>query len=173
MTEEEKNKLEGLRWKSERKRKQFLLDERLKQLLKSDDFQFLSFEESDKIQLQCDDFPVKKWEDFLYFQTEIENKHHIDKILNCYTELNRNDFILIFFMNFNFGLVKVSNENFTNCWADFIDIDGDEIFCYQPNETDFICIEKTEDVIVDSKNKSLQWIYEITFSNQKIKAKLL
>ena len=173
MNEDEKNKLEKLRWESERKRKRLELTERLKQLLKSDIFEFLSFEESDKIQLQCDDFPSNKWTDSLYFQTELQNKHNIDNIVKCYTDLNRNDSVFIFFMNFSVGLVKVLNTTLKNYWADFIDIDGDEIFCYHPNEKDFICIEKTEDVIVGDENKNRTWIYEVTFSNEQIKNKLI
>lgn len=171
MTVAEKNKLEKLKWESERKSKQFQLAEKLKQVLNNDSFEFMSFEESDKIQLFTDDWPENKWNDLLYVQTEIQNKLPIDKIVTKYTALNKNDFIFIFFFNFNFGLVKILNSTLRSFWADFIEIDGDQIFCYQQNETNFICIEKTEDVIVGDQNR--QYIYEITFSNQNIKSKVV
>jgi hypothetical protein len=172
MTEEEKIRLEKLKWESERKRKQLQLDEKLKQLLSSDEFAFLSFEESDKIQLATDDWPDNKWDDFLYIQSTIQNKTPIDKIVKKYTDISKRNTVFIFFMNFNFGLVKVSNSTLNNHWADFIEIDGDEIFCFQHNEPDFICIEKTEDVIVGDEMGNRQWLYEVTFSNANIKSKL-
>jgi hypothetical protein len=172
MTEEEKIRLEKLKWESERKRKQLQLDEKLKQLLSSYDFEFLSFEESDKIQLAADNWPDNKWDDFLYIQSTIQNKTPIDKIVKKYTDTNKSNAVFIFFMNFNFGLVKVLNSILNNHWADFIEIDGDEIFCLQNNEPDFICIEKTEDVFVGDETGNMQWLYEVTFSNATIKSKL-
>ena len=172
MTEEEKNRLEKLKWESERKRKQLQLGEKLKQLFNNDAFEFLSFEESDKIHLASDNWPDNKWDNLLYIQSEIQNKTPIDKIVKKYTDINKSNSVFLFFMNFNFGLVKVSNSTLNNHWTDFVEIDGDEIFCYRPEETDFICIEKTEDVIIGSENENRQWLYEVTFSNQNIKSKL-
>jgi hypothetical protein len=172
MTEEEKIRLEKLRWESERKRKKLQLNEKLKNLLSNDNFEFLSFEESDKIQLTADNWPDNKWNNFLYIQSTIQNNAPIDKIVKKYTDINKSNAVFIFFMNFNFGLVKVSNSILNNHWADFIEIDGDEIFCLQHNEPDFICIEKTEDVIVGDETGNRQWLYEVTFSNANIKSKL-
>ena len=173
MTEEEKNRLEQLKWESERKRNQLQLGKKLKKVFDTGTFEFLSFEESDKIQLKGDNWPDNKWDNLLYVQSEIQKKTPIDKIVKKYTDLNKSNCVFLFFVNFNFGLVKVSNSTLNNHWEDFVEIDGDEIFCYQPDETDFICIEKTEDVIVGDENKSRQWIYEVTFSNQNIKSKLV
>lgn len=172
MTEEEKNRLDKLRWDLERKQKQFQLEEKLKLLLTNDQYEFLSFEESDRIQLTSGDWPDNKWTDFLYFQATIQNRAAIDKIVQKYTDTNKSDCVLIFFMNFNFGLVKLSNPTLNKYWSDMIEIDGDQIFFLQTEDTSFICIEKTEDVIVGDEGESRQWLYEVTFSNVDIKAKL-
>jgi len=172
MTEEEKIRLDKLRWEAERKQKQFQLDEKLKLLLSNDKYEFLSFEESDDIQTTSDDWPDNKWTDFLYLQAPIRNKPTIDKIIQKYTDTNKSDSTLLFFMNFNFGLVKISNPTLNKYWSDLIEVDGDEIFCLQKNDTSFICIEKTEDTIVGYENEGRQWLYEVTFSNADIKNKL-
>ena len=172
MKEEEKNKLDKLRWELERKQKQLRLNDKLKLFLTDDKYKFLSFEESDRIQLASDDWPDNKWKDFLYFQTAIQNKNVIDNIVQRYTDTNKSDSVLIFSMNFNFGLVEISNKTLNNYWSDLIEVDGDEILCLQRNDSGFICIEKTEDNIVGDE-KGRQWLYEITFSNADIKNKLL
>jgi hypothetical protein len=172
MTEEEKIRLEKLKWESERKRKQLELDGKLKQLFANSEFEFLSFEESDKIRSAADNWPRNKWDNFLYIQSAIQDKTPIDKIVKKYTDTNKGDNVFISFMNFNFGLVKFSNSTLINHWADFIEIDGDEIWCHQLNEPDFICIEKTEDTIVGDESKNRQWLYEVTFSNPTLKSKL-
>ena len=173
MTGEEKDRLKKLRWESERKKKQLHLSEKLDQLISNEVVEFLSAEDSDKIQLTADNWPDNKWDDLLYFQSEIQNKTPIDEIIKKFTAINKGNFVLLLFMNFNFGFVKVSNSALNNHWANFLDIDGDEIFCYQPEETGFICIEKTEDIIATDGSKNRQWIYEVTFSNQNIKSKLI
>jgi hypothetical protein len=173
MTEEEIIRLDKLRWESERKQKQSQLNEKLKQFLANDKYEFLSFEESDKIQLASDDWPDNKWEDFLYFQADIQEKTVIHEIVKKYTDTNKSDSVFIFFMNFNFGLVKISNSTLNNYWSDFIEIDRDEIFCLQQDDPSFICIDKTEDILVGDKSESRQWLYEVTFSNTDIKSKLI
>jgi hypothetical protein len=172
MTEEEKNKLDKLRWELERKQKQFQLNEKLKLLLPNDKYEFLSFEESDRIQLASDDWPDNKWTDSLYFQTTIQNRTAIDKIVQKYTATNTSDSVLIFFMNFNFGLVTISNPTLNYYWFDLIEVDGDEIFCLRRDDPSFICIEKTEDTIVGDESEGRRWLYEVTFSNADIKSKL-
>ena len=169
MTEADKNRLEKLRWESERKRKQIQLNEKLKQFLDVHHFDFLTFEESDNIQLSCDPWPDNKWSDLLLFQATFQDKIEIQKIVDRYADSNKSDHVFVFFMNFNFGLVRFSNSTLKMHWEDFIELDNDKIFCYRPNERSFICIEKTEDIIVGNKESNRQWIYEITFSNQNIK----
>lgn len=173
MTEQEKGRLDKLRWESERKQKQSQLNEKLKQFLTSDNYEFLSFEESDKIQLTSDGWPGNKWKDFLYFQAAIQKKTVIQEIVKKYTDTNKSDSVFIFFMNFNFGLVKMSNSTLNNYWSDLIEVDGDEIFCLQQDDPSFICIEKTEDILVGDKSESRQRLYEVTFSNADIKSKLI
>lgn len=172
MTEEEKNRLDELRWETERKQKQSQLNEKLKQLLTEDKYEFLSFNESDKIQLASDGWPDNKWNDSLSFQVALENKIAINELIKKYTGTTKNDSVFSFFMSFNFGLVKVSNSTLNSYWSDFIEIDGDEIFCFQKDAPSFICIEKTEDIIVGSESEGRQWLYEVTFSNADIKNKL-
>lgn len=173
MTEEEKNRLAELRWETERKQKQSQLNEKLKQLLTKENYEFLSFEESDKIQLVSDGWPDNKWNDSLYFQASLQNRTAINEIVKRYTDTTGSDSVLLFFMNFNFGLVKVLNSTLNNYWSDLIEVDGDEIFCLQKDDPSFICIEKTEDIIVGGENEGRQWLYEVTFSNADIKSKLI
>jgi hypothetical protein len=172
MTEEEKNRLDKLSWDTERKQKQSQLNEKLKQLLTKDKYEILSFEESDKIQLASDVWPDNKWIDSLFFQAALENKTAINEIVKKYTETTKSDSVFLFFMNFNFGLVKISNSTLNNYWSDLIEVDGDEIFCLQKDDPSFICLEKTEDIIVGDENEGRQWLYEVTFSNADIKSKL-
>ena len=172
MAEEEKNRLDKLRWLAERKQKQFQLNEKLKLLLTNDKYEFLSFEESDKIQATSDDWPDNKWTHFLYFQAPIKNRHAIDKIIQKYTGTIKSDGVFIFFMNFNFGLVKISSLTLNNYWSDLLELDSDEIYCLQQDDPSFICIEKTQDTIVGDESEGRQWVYEVTFSNTDIKRKL-
>ncbi|KAA9035502.1 hypothetical protein FW778_21320 [Ginsengibacter hankyongi] len=172
MTEEEKKRLDKLRWEAERKQKQSQLNEKLKLLLTKDKYEFLSFEESDKIQLASDGWPDNKWKDSLYFQAALQNKTAINEIVKKYTDTTKSDSVFLFFMNFNFGLVKISNSILINYWSELIEVDGDEIFCLQQDDPSFICIEKTEDIIVGNESEGRQWLYEVTFSNADIKSKL-
>jgi hypothetical protein len=75
-------------------------------------------------------------------------------------------------MHYNFGLVAIPNASLARYWSDFIEIDGDEIFCSIPGRTEFICIEKSEDLIVGEEIKGMQWIYEVTFSSKEFKDEL-
>jgi hypothetical protein len=172
MTEEQKNLLEKLKWDNERKLKQSQLAKKLKSFLAEDSFLFLTFDESDKIQRINDGWPANKWSDNLYLQTEITNPSYFSHSIEKYIELNSDDFLYIFFMNYNFGLVKIKNDTLINFWAKFIEIDSDEVFCYLPNRTDFICLEKTEDFISGKEQEGRQWIYELTFSNTILKTLL-
>ncbi len=172
MTQEQKHLLEKLRWENERKAKQFQLEKKLEALLKKEFFSFLTFEESDKIQLASEGWPDNKWNDGLYLQTDLFSSTSIFRILEKYLDLNNFGFIYIFFMNYNFGLVRIQNDTIKSYWAQLIEIDTDEIFCYIPNRKDFICIEKTEDFIIGKEKEGRQWIYEITFSNKKLKTLL-
>ena len=68
-------------------------------------------------------------------------------------------------MNFNFGLIEISKQDFLRSWRNIIEIDGDEVFCFNPIKRNFILVEKTEELIEGQK----KWIYEITLSNKELK----
>ena len=172
MTQEQKKLLEKLKWENERKAKQFQLEKKLEALLEKKSFSFLTFEESDEIQLASESWPDSKWTDRLYLQTDLVKSASIFRTLKKYVDLSNLGFAYIFFMNYNFGLVRIQNDTIKRYWTQLIEIDTDEIFCYIPNRKDFICIEKTEDFIIGKEKEGRQWIYEITFSNKKLKTLL-
>lgn len=171
MTNEEKNRIAELKWKIERKEKRAKLEPKLNSILPNKSFEFLSFEESDSFQSKTDNWPNDKWTEKLYFQTEIENTLIIDNIIKRFLELIRGSELYILLMNYNFGLIKISKEKLSNNWIDLIEIDQDEIYLFNPNSSGFICIEKTEEFIGERENEGRKWIYEITYSNNKLKEK--
>ena len=171
MTDKEKNRIADMRWRIEREEKRSKLELKLNSILPKNSFEFLSFELSDSFQSKTDDWPSDKWKENQYFQTEIENTQLIENIINRFLGLTTDSEIYIFLINYNFGLIKISKEELIHNWIELIEIDTDEIYLYNPKTTDFICIEKTEEFITDRENEGRKWIYEVTFSNKKLKEK--
>src|ERR1700733_2536907 len=122
MTEEQKDLLEKLRWNNERKLKQSRLDTKLKSLLGENNFLFLTFDESDKIQLINDSWPNNKWTDNLYLQTKITNPSCFSDPIKKYIGLNSGDSLYVFFMNYDFGFVEIKNDTLIKYWAELIEI---------------------------------------------------
>lgn len=149
-------------WKIEREKKQKLFTENA--LPFHFEFTFLSFEESDWYQNSANGWP-EKYKDELYFQVEIQHFNEIEKIVTKFLNSIETSFVYIFLMNLNFGLIQVSKNDFLEQWKNIIEIDGDEVFCYNPLKGNFILVEKTEEII-DGQNK---WIYEVTYSNKEVK----
>jgi hypothetical protein len=172
MNQGQTNRLEELRWKHELELKRAQLDAKLKEMISTSDYEFLSDIDSDNIQLQGDDWPSNKWEDFLYIQTPVENKSPVNKSISQLIKVNSTGTVYLFFMHYNFGLIAIPNATLARYWSDFIEIDGDEIFCSIPGRPEFICIEKSEDLIVGEEIKGMQWIYEVTFSSKEFKDEL-
>ena len=173
MTDEQRKRMEELRWMHERNTKKLQLEKNLSELLPQGTFSFLSYQDSDHIQLSGHDWPHDKWENKLYIQTPIEDKLTIATLIQRFIQINLKNVTLIFFMRFNFGFISVENEQFSNHWAEFIKLDGDEIFCYLPDRPEFICVEKTEELISGRENEGMRWIYEVTFSCHQFKDELL
>jgi hypothetical protein len=163
-----KSKLQKLIWVKERTRTQMKLQEKLSEILPINSFSFLSFKESDDLQLSQDEWPNKKWEDRLYFQTDISDEGSIAKIIASYIELNQAPVIHLFFMNYNSCLVSMSNRTLLDHWKQLLELDGDEIFITMPSRPFFMCVEITEDLIVGREEKGRFWIYEITVSNKQL-----
>ena len=173
MSEDNKNKLGQLLWTKERIEKKKKLSKQLDLLLSPGDYSFLSFEESDEIDLVGDDWPEDKWTNNLFIQSDVSNFTNIEKAISSFARINDKQFLYVFFINYNFGLVAMSNDIVIKYWAKFIEIDGDEIFLYHPGMNYFICVELTEDIIVGEKLNGRRWIFELTFSNEKIKDAIL
>jgi len=155
MNEQDKIRLAELRWKNERENKLLELDRRLKEFMSPSQYSFVSFDESDTIQKLSEDWPGKSEEQ-----------------LNL-IEINPYDFSYVFFMNYNFGLVKVNNDALFTKWPGLIEIDSDMIFCYIPDQKNWICVERTDQFLPGKEQLGVFWIYEITFSDMAFKTKLL
>ncbi|AFM04745.1 hypothetical protein Fleli_2373 [Bernardetia litoralis DSM 6794] len=171
MTDKEKNRIVEIRWRIEREEKRSKLETKLNSILPKNSFEFLSFEESDSFQSKTDDWPNDKWKENLYFQTELEKAQLIENIIKSFLCLIKGSELYIFLMNYNFGLIKLSKEKLIDNWVELIEIDNDEIYLFNPKGTEFICIEKTEEFISERENEGRKWIYEMTFSNKKLKEK--
>lgn len=172
MKKEDVDRLEKLRWEHERITKQALFEQKLKQLFCPQEYIFLSFDESDKIQESSDDWPCHKWESHLYLQVDIQQPEKINAVIKRFLALSDQDFCRLFSMNYNFGLVEMAKNAVFENWIRLLDIDGDQIFLSLPGKTDFLCIEKTEDKIVGQEDEGIKWIYEITYSSINLKLQL-
>jgi hypothetical protein len=166
-----KSRLQELMWLRERTQTQIKLQEKLSKILPVESYSFLSFDESDRIQLLQDEWPGR--EEHLYFQTEVSNKNAVEKIIELYVKLNEDPTIHIFFINYSSCLVSMASQTLTSNWKDLLELDGDDIFISMPSKHHFLCIELVEDVIFGKEQDGRQWIYEIIFSNSKLAGDLL
>ena len=172
MTDNKKNRIAEIRWEIEREEKRSKLEVSLNSILPKNSFEFLSFEESDSFQSKTDDWPNDKWKENLFFQTELEKTHVVENIIKSFLDLIKGSELYIFLLNYNFGLIKMSKEKLIDNWIQLIEIDNEEIYLFNPKSTEFICIEKTEEFISERENEGRKWIYEVTFSNKKLKEKM-
>jgi len=167
---ERQNRIAELRWEKERKEKRTTLEPKLSAIVNS--FKFLTDKQSDEFQSKSDDWPDNKWKDALFLQTKVSEPESIEGIINRMMKLIDGERLYLFMMNFNFGLIQISKNELIKNWKELIEIDGDEIYCYNPSSSDFICIEKTEEFITGKEDEGRHWIYELTFSNKELKEKI-
>jgi hypothetical protein len=172
MTEEQRKRLDELRWAHERSSKRMELDKRIREIDSFDSYSFLTDELSDKIMQSHDNWPQDKWTHKLFLQTPLDILIPVEDILKRFILLDATRTVYIYFMRYNFGLVETLKGNLIRHWKKYIEIDTNEIFCFIPGRPQFICIEKTEDFIVGDEKSGLKWIYEVTFSSDKFKAEL-
>ena len=162
MNSERQDKIHEKLWLIEREKKQNSFLEKVASLnLK---LNLISFEESDWFQNSADEFP-DRYKDELVFQFEVEEFLEVEKIVVKILDNVETSFVYIFLLNFNFGLIEISKKNFLQYWRNIIEIDGDEVFCFDPIKRNFILIEKTEEIIAGKR----KWIYEVTLSNKELK----
>ncbi|HSC52096.1 MAG TPA: hypothetical protein VLC98_00630 [Phnomibacter sp.] len=173
MTEEQKQRLEELREEQYRKSQQDGLMDRLNSIIPEQSYSFLSPEYSNTFQNQTDPWPKLKWEKELYVQTEMSNPGIVTTILAHFLKLNPHNYTYLFFMNFHFGLVKIDNDVLFTKWPALVEADGDEILCFLPHRSDYICIERLEEKMVGKEELGYHWLYEVTFSNEHIKSELM
>ena len=104
-------------------------------------------------------------------QTEFSESKAVDEILIKMMNLIEGGQFYLFMTNFNIGLIQISKSELVKNWKELVEIDGDEIYCYNPKASYFICIEKTEEFITGKEVDGRHWIYELTFSNKELKKK--
>ena len=162
MSSERQKKIDEKLWQIEREKKQISFLEKV--ALLNLELHFLSFEESDLFQNLSDEWP-DRYKDELVFQFEVQEFVEVEKIFIKFLNNIETSFVYIFLMNFNFGLIEISKHDFLQSWRNLIEIDGDEVFCFNPIKRNFILVEKTEELIEGKK----KWVYEITLSNKELK----
>jgi len=172
MGTERQDRIAQLRWETERKEKRSSLEPKLSAIVDIGSFAFLTDKESDEFQLNSDEWPQNKWEDKLFVQAEILMPESIEGILAKMLNAIEEEHLYIFMVNFNFGLIRILKTELIKNWRELIEIDGDEIYCYNPSSSGFICIERTEEFISGREGEGGKWIYELTFSNKELKDKL-
>ena len=162
MSSERQKKIDEKLWQIEREKKQNSFLEKIASL--NLELNLLSFEESDWFQNLSDEWP-DRYKDELVFQFEVQEFVEVEKIIIKFLNNIEASFAYIFLLNFNFGLIEISKQNFLHSWRNLIEIDGDEVFCFNPIKRNFILVEKTEELIKGKK----KWIYEITLSSKELK----
>ena len=167
MNESLKNRIAEKRWEIERKEKLDLFIQKISSTNLNNKIESLDFTESDEFQTKSEECP-NKYAENLYTQIELNNVEEISKRIQNYLDKIETEYLYIFLMNFNFGLLKIKKNVFLTEWNKILEIDNDEIFCYNPLKSDFICIEKTEEFISGKENEGRKWICEITYSNKNI-----
>lgn len=172
MVRKNKDRFNELRAKIEKEKKLLQLKEKIETLpLKH--IRFLSFEESINFLQQADKFPQNKWQDGLYIQAAMSFANPIEDALKSFLDFIEKDKLYLFFLNYNFGLVEFSKIDCLHYWAQLIELDQDEIWCYDPHALHFICIEKTKDFIIGKEQEGRQWFYELTFSNKSLQERII
>jgi hypothetical protein len=172
MNLERKNRIAELRSNAEREKKRLTIEPKLKAIFKSGSFELISFKESDKFKAKSNGLPNNKWEDKLYTQTPVSEPKPVDDAIRGFVNLIEGNSLLISLYNFNFGLIRLFKEEVIKNWKDLIELDGDEFYCYDPSSNDFLCIEKTEEFISGKEDEGRKWIYELTYSNERLKEQI-
>jgi hypothetical protein len=167
MNQEYIDKRAELRWENERKTKQAQLDIKLKELIHPNAHSFLSFEESDRIQIASDE-----WTGDESLKIQVDEKQHekITSIIKIFFELSQHPTCYLFSMKYNFGLFELPKNTTAEHWMNLIEIDGDEIFFSLPNRSDFLHVEKEQ--VVHRETEGVKYIYQLTYSNKALKLKL-
>ena len=145
----------------------------MSQIFSKESYSFLSYEESDKFHNSNDDWPGTKWQDRLYVQTELWNRDPVDQVLYRFLSLDSFKHCIVFFFNYNFGLVQIDKVLLYKNWPSLIEIDGDQLFIYMQNRLGFISIEKTESYFVGREDEGLTWLYEVTISSHTLKLDII
>lgn len=135
-------------------------------------YEIISAKKSKEIVYNTDKWPKDKWSAGLYLQTKLTESKIIDEVILRMNKFFTGEWIYLGMMNFDLGLLKISKNDFTKHWRNLIDIDNDEISCYNPYSTEFLCIEKTKSFIKGKEDQGILWIYEVTYSNADLKQKL-
>jgi len=162
--------LEKLAWENERKGKAYLINQRLESIIPPEYYSIVSFEESDRIQILGEGWPGS--EEYS-IQTLVNEPAIVSSIVSNFIALNPFDFSYIFFFNYGFGLVKVSNDFLLYKWPSLVELDTEQIYCYIPSRNYFICIHRTDEFLKGKEQKGIFFIYEVTFSNLDLKKALL
>lgn len=158
-----------LKWASEReiKKSEFLTN--ISSIMDTNQIEILNFERSDDLMIHYDDWPGST-SDFV-FQAPKNNYDSINKIIHNLANYIQGEYAFIFLMNLNFGLAKLQISEIEKHWKEIIEVVGDELFIFDPNNSHFVCVSLTEDFLPNSQHP--EWIYEVTFSRMELKNKLI
>ena len=129
MNESLKNRIAEKRWEIERKEKLDLFIQKISSTNLNNKIESLDFTESDEFQTKSEEWP-NKYAENLYTQIELNNVEEISKRIQNYLDKIETEYLYIFLMNFNFGLLKIKKNVFLTEWNKILEIDNDEIFCY-------------------------------------------
>lgn len=169
MNEQRQDRKAELRWVSERESKKSDFLNRISSIIALEFVEILDSQESDELMKDQDNWPGST--PSFIFQTPKNNRNSITEVIQKLADYIQGGHVLIFMMNLNFGHVKLPKSELIEHWNEIIELDGDEFFIYDPNDSYFVCVELTEGFLPNSSQQ--EWIYELTFSTKELKNKLL
>jgi hypothetical protein len=172
MTEEQKCRLEELRERRFRNLQKESLTQKLVDRLRPDLYQILEPETKEFIQNGSDEWPGDKWERNLCIQTETSNTVLITTILSRFNMINPFNYSYVFLSRYDSFILQVTNQTLSEEWTKLIAADGDDIICYIPGRKDYVGIELIKEKMVGKEDRAPCWLYELTFSNEKLKSEL-
>ncbi len=114
-------------------------------------------------------FPTDRWNRELILQTPIENPHPIQAVLVRFLSMSPEDNCVVILPNYSRVMIKLSKSTMPVIWKQLIELDGDGIFCFPPFFKEFISIDKVEDQFLKEPGSGRIWLYELTFSNIKLR----
>jgi len=159
-------KLQQKLWEIERKQKAEKFSKNLSEKIGENNFEILDFDFSDNFIKNAENYPQNKYERNLFQQIELNNENDVLKAIKEFLERNVATFVFIFSYNYNFGLTKIENEKIIENWKILLELDGDEIMIFNPENKKFLSVELTEEFMIGKEAKGRVKFYELTESER-------